>query len=390
MQSLNSTPEGFRIAKSAIHKLLLIEKDDKTKVIRTCTIIPSAVFAKKSGYDISKVSLENLPNDFEGYLLISGWDCKFVNLLKIKNGRPVKRINLISRYQFEHRTKATGRTEEQICPPAVWVPELAWVCAIVPTGDQIADAEHCQEIGNWAETQNGTYEVPDCYENGENGYDPFQDCLSGENPDNCYCEFFGLGCWPDETQFPEIQNQVQNPCIHNMVDEAINRGCQNQLTSFINTSFATNEHFYLYFYDSPLGTIVGEDGYTACYPLSWGDTKVQITLNNSPGTLNGASREYIAITIFHEVLHAWIDYFSPSQNTALANHELMATQQYINKMADALQELYPNIPRQDALDMAWGGLSATSAWAALSQADKDRINQTNIDYRTLMKGTPCP
>ena len=56
-------------------------------------------------------------------------------------------------------------------------------------------------------------------------------------------------------------------------------------------------------------------------------------------------------------------------------------------MANSLREMFPNISLQDAIDLAWGGLDQTSAWAALSQADRDRITQTNWDYRHAAKGT---
>jgi len=36
---------------------------------------------------------------------------------------------------------------------------------------------------------------------------------------------------------------------------------------------------------------------------------------------------------------------------------------------------------------AWGGLEQTALFIALSQADKDRIKQTNYDYKNQIKGT---
>lgn len=33
--------------------------------------------------------------------------------------------------------------------------------------------------------------------------------------------------------------------------------------------------------------------------------------------------------------------------------------------------MYPSIPSQDTIDLAWGGLQHITSWANLSQADKN-------------------
>lgn len=398
MQYLNKTKEGERVARSSTHKLLLIKNANGKIFVRSVTIVPTAEYAAKKNYDISNVHPNDLPSDFDGYLMIASWDESEKNTVKIVKGKPVRKIKLLTREQMVKMETTFNKTESLICPDPVWVPRMRFACVVVPTGDAIADAETCEENGEWIDY--GGYEYPPCYDGDDpddpNGPGGLDDCLnSGMNIEECFCALYQLACGDPgggDSPLPETINNVENPCIRAMVFDAISRDCQNKITNFVNTAFSTNEHFHLVFYDKPLGVIVGEDANTVCGPsgpVSNGDNKVTITLNNSPGTLNGASTEYIAITIFHEILHAWIDMRSTGPISEQASHELMATETNLNLMANALLEMYPNISPQDAIDMAWGGLSTTDAWAALTENIKNRIKQTNLDYKSQLKGTAC-
>ncbi|MNT99683.1 hypothetical protein D3C72_2425940 [compost metagenome] len=60
-----------------------------------------------------------------------------------------------------------------------------------------------------------------------------------------------------------------------------------------------------------------------------------------------------------------------------------------NIMVDALKEMYPNLSSQSAIDLTWGGLQETQAYNALSQSDKNRIIQTNTDYKNGSNGATC-
>ncbi len=189
---------------------------------------------------------------------------------------------------------------------------------------------------------------------------------------------------------PQILNNVQDTCLHEMVDQAVSRDCQNSISRFVNNVFGQSNTFHIGFYDAHLPVIGGDAGKATCRPLQTPNNfKVTVTLNSSPGALHGASSEFVAATIFHEVLHGWIDLMGPIDPNGTIGHETMAEPANIERMALALKEMYPNMSDQDARDLAWGGLEETNAYAALSYADKTRIAMTNADYLYGNKGTPC-
>lgn len=188
----------------------------------------------------------------------------------------------------------------------------------------------------------------------------------------------------------DIYNEVKDPCIRNMVQEAINRDCKNQITTFINSTFDKNPTMDITFTDAPLGNMLVGDGITNVHVGGTGTCYIAVTLNSSPGALPDASKEYVAATIFHEAIHAWIDATNTTSSSSNSvSHETMTSATNIDMLSIALREMYPALSLQDAKDLAWGGLQKTTGWAALSQADKDRINQTNFDYKNGTKGVPC-
>ncbi len=397
MQNLQNTAEGARIAKSAIHKLMLIKKADGTVAVRTVTIVPSPEYAKQMNYDMGHISPRKLPVDFSGYQMIGGWDESEKNILRISVGKPVKKLKIVTAETLA-KQKASGNTlAREVCED-VWVANMVFVCAIAPSGDDLADEERCRDNGYWME-DGGQYELQ-CHD--EPG-DPFSDCVTyGGSSEECTCQVYGLGCDGDggggggggeenPPAVPEITNDVDDPCIKNSVNDAISRDCKNEITSFVNTVFGNSDKFHLKFSDEVFaGADATDDARASTGPiLNYTETKTVISFNN--GQLGNASKEYIAATILHEVVHAWIDYKFPTPIDNAHQHSLMAGSNRFNLMRSALLEMYPNLPPQDATDLTWGGLYNTIEYVNLSPTEKNRIEQTNSDYknRTNNKGTPC-
>ncbi len=378
MQDLNNTAEGARVAKSGTHKLIIIKGRSGVQDVRVVTIVPAAAYAKKYHYDISHVNMEKLPADFDGYVIITDWAGGEKNAFSIKSGKPYQKLKIITGKMLSELKLKGHLSRLSSCPPPVWVPHLVWVCVIAPSGDDLADAERCQEQGHWEEN-GGYYEYPPCEE---------------EDPptDEELCQWYGINCDPGEGDpgqggsLPEIDNQVDDPCLRSMVNYAINGGCSNKITNFINSKFGSSQTHHLYFIDNPfVGT---EDANTSCFPMNLPDKlKIQINLNNNQ--LSNASSEYIVATIFHEAIHAWIDYNYPILTEASQHHESMADPGKFNLMFNALKEIFPNISDQDAYDLTWGGLGNTIAWQNLSAQERDRIIQTNANFKNGSSGTPC-
>ncbi|MBN8673130.1 MAG: hypothetical protein J0L56_03285 [Chitinophagales bacterium] len=195
MQDLNKTPEGARVAKSSMHKLIIIKGRSEVQNVRVVTIVPAATYAKKYHYDISHVNMEKLPVDFEGYIMITDWSGSEKSAFSIKRGKPHRKLNIITGEMLSE-TKLKGQLSRlSSCPPPVWVPHLVWVCVIAPSGDDLADAERCQEQGHWEEN-GGYYEYPPC---------------EGEDPpptDEELCQWYGINCDEEEGGTNGTGNEV--------------------------------------------------------------------------------------------------------------------------------------------------------------------------------------
>lgn len=104
--------------------------------------------------------------------------------------------------------------------------------------------------------------------------------------------------------------------------------------------------------------------------------------------LANASQEFIAKTVYHEVLHVYLNV------SEMGDHNIMA-QKYVNPMASALRNQFPNLNQQDAEALAWSGLFGTGSFKGLSQSRQDEIVETNKNHKNLNNennhkyGTPC-
>jgi ferredoxin len=113
-----------------------------------------------------------------------------------------------------------------------------------------------------------------------------------------------------------------------------------------------------------------------------------VTLNTN--TLPGTSKEYIAGTIYHEIVHAYLHATGKFGN--MQNHIAMA-QSYIAALTDTLRHYFPGLSSIQAEAIAWVGLDETDAWDALHTGNLNKYNQLvslQEDYRTGTKGTLCP
>lgn len=396
MQDLENTQEIVRIAKSRINKLIIIKKTNGEQVVRIASIIPTPKYAKEHSYDISNVHPNSLPQDFEGYMAISDWGLNLKSFVRIEKGRIVENIKIVTSAEISPNSNSREYTENEPCEP-VWIPNYVWVCAIVPTGDALADAEHCQEIGHWV-ASGGEWQIPDC---GSGGPNPLQDCLQSNSAEECYCLIWSIGCedigggGEEPPSAPDlIQNAVDDSCIRHSVDYAITQGCKNEITSFINSTFDTSSTYHLLFRSGPIPAHPNNVAYTTTGPLSpqsFEQTNTIIMFNTN--ILNSPSKEYVVSTILHEAIHAWINYQYPEPPTNAQQHNQMTNSDRFNKVLDALLELCPSLRNQtntqDAIDLVWGGLEATAAYVNLPIADKQRIQQTNLAYKNGTKGSPC-
>ncbi|GMQ26312.1 hypothetical protein Aoki45_29940 [Algoriphagus sp. oki45] len=181
----------------------------------------------------------------------------------------------------------------------------------------------------------------------------------------------------------KIENNVQNPCISNQVEKAIDAQFKNQITNLINNAFGQSEKFNILLEDLDLNDN-SLDGITG---TSFTDMAVTFTITINSGALASSSQEYIMVTVFHELLHAYMNYLGINMSSNSIDHVNMANS-YLTLLSQALMEHF-EIGAIDAYHLAWGGLQNTQKWSELSQTQKYHITETNQKYRSGVKGNKC-
>ena len=197
---------------------------------------------------------------------------------------------------------------------------------------------------------------------------------------------------PPELPAPnfKITNTIsfrEYPCLSSSVNNAIDKNFSNEIQDLILDVFGESEDFNIEIeaFDFNDDTL---DGTTF---LSGGDPKhgyatFTISINTF---LENVSQEYITATIFHEFLHAYIDYLDlpnirPSDQ---ADHEEMANK-YLEKLSLILINQY-GIKESHAEALSWGGLGETKVFNDLYDSEKSYIGQINDAYKNGNKGTKC-
>lgn len=194
---------------------------------------------------------------------------------------------------------------------------------------------------------------------------------------------------PTPPSVKHIENNLVTPCLKQALHDLImGAGVQSAISELIYHIFGSGDQINLFVEEANLGP--GDDGITR-YSGSGAYLNVTITLNTS--VLAGSSKEYVAVTILHEFIHAYFDAKArwPLRDANNPQHNVMAGW-YVSEMADALQETYPAISRTDAMDIAWGGLQQSLSWQRIVNTDPteaNRILATNTSYRNGQKGTKC-
>lgn len=190
---------------------------------------------------------------------------------------------------------------------------------------------------------------------------------------------------PPPDRRSDIINNLPEGCLKKVVDELIQKDCKNELSSMINQVFNVSPELDLVIdgrstfsndIDADAATQLGHDGYC----------KINIDLNIN--VLLGAAKEYIAATMFHESIHA---YLAATSRMSDLDHQVMADL-YISKMIEGIQELHPSISSADAEALAWGGLQETAVWSELLISDPVKANlirQTNNNFRNGDVGNTC-
>jgi hypothetical protein len=183
----------------------------------------------------------------------------------------------------------------------------------------------------------------------------------------------------------DISNKLTTPCFNTVFSEVQSKTLQNTISKMLNKLFGSTDVINLDIEEGVLKQ--GVDGDTRDAGSSRGYRTVGITLNTNE--LKNASKEYIAATILHEVIHGI--FLIKNKNPLINDHNEMGSF-YITYMAEALKELYPTISPDDAIALAWGGVQESYGWSEIVRNTPAAVNsivETNKKYRTGVSGTNC-
>jgi hypothetical protein len=176
------------------------------------------------------------------------------------------------------------------------------------------------------------------------------------------------------------------PCAQNVLRQMPN--INNEVKNILQNIFGVNSEINITF--RPNSSLPADiAGLSSRASGSLANYQAIVDLN--PKYLTG-SQDYIAATLIHESLHAYLDYQRKVLDTTTfknlfpfywdfrgneAQHNEMANN-YINLMSNFLKNINANLPDNVANALAWGGLEKTAIW---STKDSTTIrNILNINY----------
>lgn len=106
-----------------------------------------------------------------------------------------------------------------------------------------------------------------------------------------------------------IINELKNPCAKALVDKAPTLA--NDIATLLNKTFGTNKNIDITIYNKPFTdkSLVDSDAYSmlAKDVITDGEHHIDVYVHLNDNVLKTATQEYILATIYHEVLHGFLD-----------------------------------------------------------------------------------
>ena len=148
----------------------------------------------------------------------------------------------------------------------------------------------------------------------------------------------------------EIINQLTNDCLQSVYNQLMSGNINNEILKIFNDVFKDGTKFNAFFNDGwvdPEGTDIAEANPRNIVKVGQDLISIDVDLNFDDALLVNYSREYIAFTFIHEMLHAY--YFGkpelfPSEaqfgdQAEWFQHSSMLSE-YLNEMASYISEVF--------------------------------------------------
>lgn len=397
--------EKDRIASATLRRLIMVKTPNNSVVARVVTIVPTLAYAQKYNYDISGFQFNKFLPNFDGYIFIGDWNENLINAVQVERGNVKRNLRFATRpvqQKNAHREASTTNSSSGQC--LEWV--SAWVrgCIDLAVGDEPPQLD----CGDWRDE--GYFVYVDC---DNNQTTPYENCITnGGTPEDCACSLLGIGCpgngsgsgngsgngngngnsGTGTSIYINIENNVTDPCMKSLVDQALDANMMNIISRFMITTFGTNETYSLEFQSLPFLDIkdTATDGKTEISRIQSPLTPtIRVKLNTL--RLADASKEYIIATIFHELMHAWLVHTYPAAYEQNDQHNLfVSTPWRFNAMVLGLVEASGyTMNLWEAVALTWGGNGETLAFRSLSELEQSIIVDINEKHRKGQSGTPC-
>ncbi|PWS29783.1 hypothetical protein [Pedobacter paludis] len=222
---------------------------------------------------------------------------------------------------------------------------------------------------------------------GPNDYTSVYDChgdLNGTAIIDTNC-----GCIKGNTGFEscaDITEKIKNECLDG-VWKSLEGNLDGKITSILNSTFGTSDKINFKITDGNI-----DNGYARTQVIKdklvdgIHNFDVKVTLNKN--TLPSTSKEFIATTIVHEIMHAYFDFNKTHYTQQFEQHKDMA-EGYIEQLKNAVKDIYPTIGNKEAYALVLNGFgdifgNDLSYWnTLLSKYNLD--NQQIINIRDAYK-----
>jgi hypothetical protein len=201
----------------------------------------------------------------------------------------------------------------------------------------------------------------------------------------------GSGGDPVEEPADIIYEDVEDPCIRQQIEKAINSNFKTKFSSILESIFEKEIQINLIITDKePLSS--DQDGTAVIEGIT--QTKMDIKISLNKEILRNSTKEYIFGTINHELAHVIL--FEALRNSypqEEVEHQFIHLR-YFNFLENSLLFNFPNLSTTDkeghAKALVWGGLQGTNAWKNLGN-DTVSIKHINHLYRNSNNGvgTTC-
>jgi hypothetical protein len=166
--------------------------------------------------------------------------------------------------------------------------------------------------------------------------------------------------------YSKITNNLNDPCLNQVFSELLNRNVYGEINDII-TKFNSSVGGSGFSFTIQEMSITEESIYPSYFGVFDRGT---IKINRS--LLKNSSKEGIAKTMVHEILHAYI-----KKDILIVNDHEVMIRDYVFPMAEFLVEMY-NIPLQDGILLSLSGLQETSCYDQILSKMKIANNDVSI------------